>query len=239
MPDIYPGCISMTLGLLFDLDGTMADTDPVHFEAFNLLLGEFGRSVTLEGYKAEILGGVNAAIMKRLFPDFDAQRHVVLADRKEALFRSRSAHLEPLEGLLDLIAEAGRHQVPIGVVTNAPRANAEHTLRALGLDHLLPTVVVGEEMARGKPDPLPYLTGLARLPCPAGRAIAFEDSVAGITAASAAGIYTVAIRTSLEPAALIAAGADMAVEDYRDPALLALVRAAIAGGPLTRLHSRN
>ena len=224
----------MTLGLLFDLDGTMADTDTLHFEAFNLLLGEFGRSVTLDAYKTTVMGGANALIMRTLFPELDTSRHAELADRKESLFRSRSAHLEPLEGLRDLLAEAARHALPVGVVTNAPRANAEHMLRVLDLDHLLPTVVVGEEIARSKPDPLPYLTGLARLGCPADRVIAFEDSVAGVTAASAAGLYTVAIRTSLDAADLVAAGADMTIGDYRDPALLALVRGAIGGGALQR-----
>jgi beta-phosphoglucomutase len=227
----------MTLGFLFDLDGTLADTDPVHFRAFNTLLREFGRSLTHEHYTSSVLGGANALIMQRLFPEFDRARHAELADRKEVLFRSHSGHLEPLEGLRDLLDEAALHDVKVGVVTNAPRANAEHMLDVLGLQHLLPTVVVGEEIARSKPDPLPYLTGLSRLPCPADRAIAFEDSIAGVTAASAAGIYTVAIKTSLDADALLAAGADMAIDDYRDPTLLALVRAAVAGGPIRRLNA--
>lgn len=224
----------MIPGLLFDLDGTMADTDTLHFEAFNLLLGEFGRSLTLDAYKMTVMGAANARIMRTLFPELDSGRHAELADRKEVLFRSRSGHLEPLEGLRDLLAEADQHRLPVGVVTNAPRANAEHVLRVLGFDHLLATVVVGEEIARSKPDPLPYLTGLARLGRAAGQAIAFEDSTAGITASSAAGIYTVAIRTTLDDAALVAAGADMTVDDYRDPALLALLRGAIAGEALQR-----
>ena len=228
----------MALGFLFDLDGTMADTDVVHFETFNILLAEFGRAVTLDTYKARMMGGANARIMQELFPEFEAQRHAELADRKEALFRSRSEHLQPLAGLLDLLAEAARHAVPVGVVTNAPRANAEHMLRVLGLGQLLASVVVGEEIARSKPDPLPYLIGLARLGCPAGRAIAFEDSHAGVTAASAAGIYTVGIETSLGAADLLAAGADMTIRDYDDAGLRALVRAAIEGGAICRRKVR-
>ncbi len=224
----------MTLGLLFDLDGTLADTDPVHFAAFNALLGESGRSLTHEQYKHSVLGGANALIMQWLFPSLDRRRHEELADRKEVLFREQSGHLEPLKGLHELLEEAEGQGARVGVVTNAPRANAEHMLEVLGLQRHLPTVVVGEEIARSKPDPLPYLTGLERLGCPAERAIAFEDSVSGVTAASAAGIYTVAIRTTMDEAALRAAGADMTVEDYRDPALLALVRDALAGGAITR-----
>lgn len=224
----------MNLGLLFDLDGTMADTDPAHFAAFNALLGESGRSLTPDAFRVEVMGKSNAAIMQRLFPDLDASRHAALADHKEALFRSLCPTIEPLPGLLELLDEAVRHGVPVGVVTNAPRLNAEHMLRALGAAHLLPTVVVGEEIARGKPDPLPYLTGLERLPCDAARAIAFEDSITGITAASGAGIYTVGLTTSLDADTLLAAGADMAVPDYRDPRLLALFADALQGKAIHR-----
>ena len=201
----------MTLGLLFDLDGTLADTDPVHFAAFNALLGESGRSLTHAQYKHSVLGGANALIMQWLFPDLDRSRHVELADRKEVLFREQSGHLQPLDGLTALIEEAEGQGAKVGVVTNAPRLNAEHMLAVLGLQRLLPTVVVGEEIARSK-----------------------QDSVSGVTAACAAGIYTVAIRTTMDEDALRAAGADMTVADYRDPALLALVRNALAGAPITR-----
>ena len=224
----------MTLGLLFDLDGTLADTDPAHLAAFNALLGESGRSLTHEEYKHSVLGGANALIMQWLFPDLDRRRHAELADRKEALFRKQCTQLEPLHGLRELLEEVEPQGVKVGVVTNAPRANVEHMLDVLGLQRLLPTVVVGEEIARSKPDPLPYLTGLERLGCPAERTIAFEDSVSGVTSASAAGIYTVAIRTTMDEASLQAAGADMTVEDYRDTALLALVRSALAGGTIVR-----
>ena len=224
----------MALGLLFDLDGTLADTDPLHFAAFNTLLGEFGQSLTQERYRHSVLGGANALIMQWLFPGLDRHRRAELADRKEVLFREQSGHLKPLEGLAELLEEVERQGVKVGVVTNAPRANAEHVLGVLGLQRLLPTVVVGEEIAHSKPDPLPYLIGLERLGCPAGRTIAFEDSVSGVTAASAAGLYTVAIRTTLDEHALRTAGADMTVQDYRDPALLALVRGALAGGAIVR-----
>lgn len=228
----------MQLGLLFDLDGTMADTDTVHFEAFNILLGEFGRSITVEAYKSTVMGGANAQIMQALFPELDTQRHIELAHRKEQLFRSRSARMQPIAGLLELLAEAEHHRIPVGVVTNAPRANARHMLQALGLPHLLPTVVIGEEIARAKPDPLPYLTGAERLVPSPDHVIAFEDSAAGVTSASAAGFYTVGLTTSLDPAALAANGADMTIDDYRDPALLTLLRDGIAGKAPRRLRGR-
>ncbi|MCQ8241832.1 HAD family hydrolase [Rhizosaccharibacter radicis] len=224
----------MVPGLLFDLDGTVADTDPLHFDAFNAILGEFGRSMTHEEFRTGVSGVSNAAIMRWLFPDLDVARHVELADRKEALFREMAARMQPLAGLEELLALAERRGMPVGVVTNAPRLNAEHMLRSLGLERFLPGIVVGEEIERGKPDPLPYRIGLERLPRPADRALAFEDSVAGVSAASGAGIFTVGIRTSLDDATLRNAGADLTVSDYLDPAFQALLARIETGEDIVR-----
>ena len=109
------------------------------------------------------------------------------------------------------------------VVTNAPRLNAEHMLNAMGLGGHFEHILVAEELARAKPDPLPYLTGLQRLDATAGQALAFEDSLPGVTAASRAGIFTVGLATSLPAERLLAAGAQRVIDDFNDPLLWALI----------------
>lgn len=215
--------MSRVRGLLFDLDGTVADTDPHHYRAFADLLAEHGRSLTRDQFHASISGGSNAAVMQALFPDLAVARHIELADRKEAMFRAAATALRPLAGLPELLERARISGVKVGVVTNAPRLNAEHVLRTLGLDALLEGVVIGEELTRSKPDPLPYLTGLERLGLAPTEAVAFEDSRSGVRSAVAAGIRTVGIATSLSRAALIEAGATAAVDDYRAAAVTALI----------------
>jgi beta-phosphoglucomutase-like phosphatase (HAD superfamily) len=84
------------------------------------------------------------------------------------------------------------------VVTNAPSANAELVLAAIGLAERLPTRVIGGELARSKPDPPPYLTALEQTGARAENSVAFEDSVSGVraaTAAAAAGLAVVGITT--------------------------------------------
>jgi beta-phosphoglucomutase-like phosphatase (HAD superfamily) len=90
-------------------------------------------------------------------------------------------------------------------------------------------LVIGDELAAGKPDPLPYLTGLQRLGGEAARAVAFEDSLSGIRAASAAGIFTFGMRTALEDDALRGAGASAVIADFSDPALHAHLAERLAG----------
>ena len=94
-------------------------------------------------------------------------------------------------GALALLDFADRRGLKRAVVTNAPRANAEKVLAALGIDGRLPIVVIGGELARSKPDPLPYLTALERTGARAEHSVAFEDSLSGVRAAVAAGLAVV------------------------------------------------
>ncbi|MFO1150192.1 MAG: HAD family phosphatase [Alsobacter sp.] len=224
MPALSPGAC-----LLFDLDGTLVDTDRVHLAAFNRMLSPYGKRIDAHYYSREVMGFPNPMIMAKLLPDHPEDVRMAEAERKEELFRDMVDEVEPLAGLVDLLDWADAQGCPCGVVTNAPRANAELMLDAIGLAARFRTLVIGDEVARAKPDPLPYLTGLERLGGAAGRAVAFEDSRSGIAAASGAGLATVGIMTSLDEASLGAVGAVLSVRDFADPRVAELVRTRLSG----------
>jgi len=209
------------MALLFDLDGTMLDTDALHLAAWNTLLAREARTIGMDDYKTHVMGFPNDAIMESLFPGTDQAAHAALCDEKEALFRGLLRELTPTAGLVDLLEWAGQHAVPVAVVTNAPRANAMLMLGGLGLGARFPHIVIGEELARGKPDPLPYQTALDLLGVHAGDALAFEDSLAGVRAAAGAGIATYGMLTALPEAILRAAGASAVMRDFNDTGLWA------------------
>lgn len=210
--------------LLFDLDGTLTDTDQLHLLALQqLLLEEEGRVFTREAFEAHVSGQANAAMCRYLFPERSVAEHEAFADRKEARFRQLSPRLTPMPGLLRLLDFAQAQAIGVCVVTNAPRANAEHMLDVLGLRERFATVLVAEELPRAKPDPLPYLTGLECLGALPKAGIAFEDSLPGLTAAVGAGVFTVGLATSQSPEALLAAGAHLVIEDFDDPRLWAVI----------------
>lgn len=217
--------------LLFDLDGTLVDTDDLHFKAFGALLAETGAPFTRADYRDRVMGQPNAAIMAAFFPGED-HRHAALADAKEAAFRAMlGARIEPVAGARALIDRAAAEGVGIAVVTNAPRANAEAMLTATGLADRIDTLVIGEECARPKPDPLPYREAMARLAVTPARAIAFEDSRSGLRAARASGARVFGLTTGLRPAEVLQAGAHHAIADFTDPApwdLLQSLRARAA-----------
>ncbi|MNT33065.1 Phosphorylated carbohydrates phosphatase [compost metagenome] len=213
----------MLEALLFDLDGTLTDTDKLHLLAMQQLLLEEGRVLTEAEFDAHVSGRANADLCRYLFPERSLAEHQVFADRKEARFRALSPTLQPTAGLVRLLEHAEQTGIGMAVVTNAPRANAVHMLSAMGLGERFKHVLVAEELPRAKPDPLPYLTGLEYLQARASHALAFEDSVPGVTAASRAGILTVGLSTSQAPEALLAAGAQLVVADFEDPQLWALI----------------
>jgi HAD superfamily hydrolase (TIGR01509 family) len=206
--------------LLFDLDGTLTDTDALHFKAYQTLLAPLGRAISHDEYKQRIMGAANEAIMAWLFPGESLQRHRDVAEEKERLFRSFAQSMQPVAGLTELLAWAEANEIKTAAVTNAPRANAEMMLGALGLAARFPVLVIGDELARGKPDPLPYLTALERLGASAERALAFEDSRSGVQAASSAGVETIGMLTGLDAETLRASGASATIRDFTDSWLL-------------------
>lgn len=201
---------------LFDLDGTLTHTDPIHLRAFQHLLAEDGLTLDDAGFLEHVSGRANADIGARLFPHRHANHHPDLLRRKEALFREMASDLRPLAGVLDFI-EAVRHgDRRLALVTNAPRENAVHILSAIGAGDRFDTIVCGDELPRSKPDPLPYLTALEALGVRADQAVAFEDSPPGVRAAVTAGIRTIGIATTRSENELLTAGAAMVVADYHD-----------------------
>ncbi|WP_226621732.1 HAD family hydrolase [Alloyangia pacifica] len=212
----------MIKALLFDLDGTLLHSDPLHFEVFQGLYAERGRELTEAGYLSDIHGRHNLDAFPELFPGEDAQS---LSDLKEARFRDKleDGHA-PMPGALALIAAARSKGWRIAVVTNAPRVNAEAMLGAIGLRDSFELLVIGDECARAKPDPEPYLAAMRAFDVAPQECIAFEDSPSGMRAAAGSGAHAVGILSSgLSADQLRAAGAQTVITDYTDPALAELL----------------
>lgn len=217
----------MSFTLLFDLDGTLLDTDALHFEAYLALLEEHSRpAIDFTLYQTRIMGFGHAEIFAMLFPERDPASHGALAERKEQLFRARlrGATVDPRPGLLELLRWARDLEIRCGVVTNAPRANATLMLDALRLTDRFDVAVFGEELSHPKPHPMPYLMGLTKLDGRADRALAFEDSLAGVRSAAGAQIYTVGVRSLLTAEALRSAGASHTIDDFHDDVLWSELR---------------
>jgi HAD superfamily hydrolase (TIGR01509 family) len=209
--------------LLFDLDGTLAETDSLHLPTWVDVLRPYGIEIDEEFYRERISGRSNSKIVEDLLPDLSAKEGRDLADVKEASFRERSDELEPLPGLLDFMREAKDRGLSLALVTNAPEENVEAMLLALELSEFFDEVVLSDEVGPVKPDPAPYRAALDRLGVAPEEALAFEDSTSGIASSVGVGIPTVGIASTQAPATLEDAGAFMVAADFADPELWRLV----------------
>ena len=213
----------MYRAVLFDLDGTLAETDSLHLPTWVDVLRPYGIEIDEEFYRERISGRSNSKIVEDLLPDLSAKEGRDLADAKEASFRERADELEPLPGLLDFMREAKDRGLSLALVTNAPEENVEAMLLALELREFFDEVVLSDEVGPVKPDPAPYRAALNRLGVAPEEALAFEDSTSGIASSVGVGIPTVGIASTQAPETLEDAGAFMVAADFADPELRRLV----------------
>ena len=227
----------MKTALLFDLDGTLVDSDAEHLIAFQRVFAPHGIALDRSEYAAHIMGASNAMIASRYLSHLSVVEQAAALDAKEAAYRDALGELEPIFGARALLDFADRRGLKRAVVTNAPRANAEKVLAALGIGRRLPILVIGGELARSKPDPLPYLTALERTGASAAHSLAFEDSLSGVRAAAAAGLAVVGMMTTLDAQTLIEAGATFGAQDFTDPRIFELIEARIHSGANERVQA--
>jgi beta-phosphoglucomutase-like phosphatase (HAD superfamily) len=210
--------------LLFDIDGTLVDTDKVHIVAFNEVISRYGVHIDHETYRHKVSGRMNNEVLADLLPDATVAEHIAIGHEKEALFRAMVGDIEPITGLLDLLDWADAAALRYAAVTNAPRENAELVLRSLKATERFAALVLADDLEHAKPHPLPYLTGLEHLNGMAERSVAFEDSKSGVLSASTAGLGVIGLTTSLDPQTLVAHGATLTAPDYLDDELRRFIK---------------
>jgi beta-phosphoglucomutase-like phosphatase (HAD superfamily) len=179
--------------LLFDLDGTLADTMSIHLEAWQQVLAERGVTLARERYYA--MAGIPtrkilSMISEELQVALDYEQLVV---RKEALFLAQAHRAAPIEPWFSIARKHAGHK-PMAVVSGGIRRSVARTLDLIGATGFFGTVVTAEDTEHGKPDPAPFLLAASRLGVEAGACLVFEDGDPGIRAAQAAGMDFVDVR---------------------------------------------
>lgn len=179
---------------LFDLDGTVADSMPLHYLSWAQAVGEAGGQFPEELFYA--MGGIPLPRTVELLNERfgTAMDPAAVVRRKEALYLGMLDRLTPVAAVLRVMEEwVGR--VPFAIVSGSPRASIEATLARLGLGHYFPVIVGAEDYRDGKPAAEPFLTAAARLGVEPGRCLVFEDAEAGVQSAVAAGMRWVRVVT--------------------------------------------
>jgi beta-phosphoglucomutase len=206
---------------IWDVDGTLVDTAAEHFAAWVQLAAELGKQFTNRDFQ-DTFGRRNPEIIRLVF-DRNASDEVVadLGGRKERAYRA-AIHRDGvalLPGVRELLADIRALSWRQAIGSSAPRENLDLILEVTATRGDFDAIVSAEDTTRGKPDPQVFLVAAERLNIRPERCVVFEDAVAGVEAAKAAGMKCIAVRFNVghhSSDALRSAGADRVVESLRE-----------------------
>ncbi len=217
----------MLLAVIFDFDGVLADSEPLHYEAFRRVLATRGIDLGRDEYYAKYLGFDDAGAFRAVLEDrglaADGATIETLTRVKLDAFADVLGGRQVLfPGAADCVARLGA-RVPLAIASGALSRDIDLILDGTGLRSSFRVIVGADHTARSKPDPEPYARALALLQAQglvagdagaAARTVAIEDSVWGLQSAIGAGLRTVAVTTSYPRAEL--ASADLVVDGLSD-----------------------
>lgn len=191
------GPVAAILAILFDLDGTLVDSERESAEAMARVLGREGLTVT-QAHRDFVVGHSWNEIYSLLAKDFGAALalslpEVIARSAAERVHVIAEMGMTIMPGAVDCVRRLGARW-PKAIVTGSSRAEAQQSIAALGLGHEFPVVLAAEDYAHGKPSPEGYLGAARRLGVPPDRCVVLEDSAAGIAAGRAAGMTVIAVR---------------------------------------------
>lgn len=183
-------------GLIFDCDGTLVDSMPLHMEAWKYVLGKIGAVWDYDFFFSK--KGMEETSIVKLYNDHAGVSldpfQIVRA--KHEYFQSHIAGSRPIVPVVD-IARRYHTILPMAVASGGTRANVEGQLKAIGILHLFPTIVTADDAVRAKPDPEIFLVTADRIGVVPRLCQVFEDGEAGLDAARKAGMYATDIRQGL------------------------------------------
>ncbi|SMQ85579.1 haloacid dehalogenase superfamily, subfamily IA, variant 3 with third motif having DD or ED [Devosia lucknowensis] len=185
---------------IFDMDGTLLDTEAVFRDIVFDVCTELGFEMTHDVHRS-MVGGSHERTQKLLIESYGvAFPYALFDERCRVTMRERSHGGVPVKpGAVEFITELRARGIPTAVATSSRNPHAEHHLTAAGLLHLFETVVTRDDVVNPKPHPEPYLTAARRLGVEPGRCLALEDSHSGVHAAHAAGMQTVMVPDLVSP----------------------------------------
>ncbi|MEW6035203.1 MAG: HAD family phosphatase [Candidatus Micrarchaeota archaeon] len=212
----------MTKAVLFDFDGVIVDSEPLHMKTFLELLAPYGVEVGTERWYREFAGTGSRHIFEVLVKEHGIQEDVDgLVARRKALYESRvrAGALKEMPGVRDFLRLLRERGIKAAIVSGSHRTNVQAALEMLSLGQF-DLIVSGDDLKERKPEPGPFLFAAKRLGLKPGECLVIEDSISGCVAARRAGMRLVWMKP---PVGLAQQEADLVVSDFRDKGLLGLL----------------
>ncbi|MBZ5506731.1 MAG: HAD family phosphatase [Acidobacteriia bacterium] len=220
----------MLAGVIFDFDGVIADSHPVHLRAWKTFLRSLGKDVRDDELAFVLEGSKREEILRHFVGNITEQQVRDFGAEKERLFQAIASELRMVRGFAEFLAQIETAGIPAAVATSGSRPRVERTLEKFALRDRFRLIVTGDDVPRGKPDPALFLLAARSLQTEVENILVCEDAVSGVVAARAAGMKCLAIAANSRAARLKEAGASIIVEDFTQTTL-GMVRQLFAQQP--------
>jgi len=211
----------MTGAVLWDLDGTLLDSEEYHWQSWRDTMAALGRPITRDQFLATF-GLRNDEILPRWLGAGATPGDIARVSlEKERLYRKllREGGVGPLPGAAEWVRSLNSKRWKQAIASSAPRENVDVVLEVLGLGSFFQAVVSAEDVTAGKPDPQVFLIAATRLQVPPSCCIVVEDAAAGIEAARRAGMRSIGVRRNggLPADVFVKSLADLPEDAFRLP----------------------
>ena len=205
----------MKKGIIFDLDGTIVDSLPYHYKAWKIFFKENkveNFSERLKDYK----GGGTLDLLTAVYGDKYSRKELkIMTDDKEIIFREiYKNNVVPIMGFMDMFELIKSKKILVGIASNAIRKNVKMILSELKIYEKFDSIICGDEVKRGKPDPEMFDETIDRFNLKKGECLIFEDSVEGVSAAVNSRVDVVGITSSTSGEILIDKGCITTIDNY-------------------------
>lgn len=220
--DCEPGLSNASLrprvlleAVVFDMDGVLIDSHPVHRKAWKEFLHSIGEAVSEQDLDYILQGRKRREILRHFLGDLPEDQLAEYGKQKDDFFQRAFADVKLIPGILRLLKSLQSNGIAVAVATSASRLRTYSTLTRLALQPYFAVVITGDDVVAGKPDPSIYRTACERLSVSPGHVVAIEDAVPGIESAIAAGTHCIGvISNGNHPEALRRAGARHLIRDF-------------------------
>jgi beta-phosphoglucomutase len=205
----------MLQAVIFDMDGVIVDSHPVHTKAWRRFLDSVGKEVTEDDLAFILEGRKKEDILRHFLGELSPDEIERLGHEKELLFREEArAELRPVQGVEQILENFAQAGIKLGVASSGSDSRVHFVLQKLRLTDYFAAIVAGDDVVLGKPDPAIFHLTSQKLDVAPKEILVFEDSVSGIKAAKAAGMRCVGLAEPNRAPALLEAGADHIIDHF-------------------------
>jgi len=206
----------MMQAIVFDMDGVLIDSHPVHRHAWRKFLATVGRSVSDEDLGFILEGRRRDEILRFFLGDIPASKIAEYGRRKDQFFQENFKDVTLIPGVRQFLKTIENAGLKTAIATSASSSRTWGTLHRLGLEKRFSAVVTGDEVRAGKPDPAIYRLASERLKLPPEELLVLEDAPCGVQAAKSAGIRCIGVSSNGRSDVLLRCGAEFVISNFID-----------------------